>query len=429
MNKKLYPYQLTGAAFLASTPHALLADEPGLGKTIQAIRAAEIVGAIKVLVVCPASVRLNWLAEVTEAVGVEEAKNWTIISYNAAIKVGPAFYAAHRRFDAIILDEAHFLKTPDSLRTQAIFGPEGLARLADYKWALTGTPVLNRPRELYPMLKTLCQGFKGMSWTAYTQRYCAAFFDGYGMNTKGASNLDELRAKLDGFMMRRTKKEVMPQLPPRIYSRIPLAVTADDLTQVLSEEALISNRESYISSVHENYSQLGDMSRLMRLTGEAKVRAAVEYIGDLAWVANKVVVFAHHREVIRLLKTQLELKHHGCVVYHGGMSDAQKAEAVEFFKREDNCRVFIGQIQAAGTGINGLQHAASHVVFAELSWVPGEMGQAVDRLHRIGQEAASVNVHLLHAPGTLESAVMGVIGRKETVIEKLMGDDVLKDLA
>ncbi len=424
MKKKLYPYQKTGAAFLAEHPHALLADEPGLGKTLQAIAAVEILGLKNILVVCPASVRLNWLQEVNECLG--SSYGWTVISYNGA--TSPAILARlAEKYDALILDEGHFLKTPESQRTQAIFGKSGLARRAKYIWALSGTPVLNRPRELFPVLKTLHPGFADISHNAFVHKYCAAFWDGFGLNTKGASNLPELAKKLEGFMLRRTKKEVLPELPEKIYSRVPLEVTEADMREVWAEEALISNREAKISSVAEDFSQLGDMARLLRITGEAKVRAASEWIVDLLTTTPKVVVFARHRDVIRRLEAALTAKHKGVVVYHGGMSDGQKQDAIKKFQ-QPGTSVFVGQIQAAGTGINGLQTVCSHVVFAELSWVPGEVGQATDRLHRIGQSAGSVSVYMLHIPGSLESAVLAAHDSKVKVIERLMNDDILKDL-
>lgn len=427
MNKTLHPFQSVGSSFLASNFHALLADEPGLGKTIQAIAAVEAVDATRVLVVCPASVRLNWRQEIRECLGANHRCVWDVISYHNAT-------SSTRRdqlwgaYDVIILDEAHFLKTPDSQRTQAIFGngERGLARRAKYIWALTGTPVLNRPRELYPVLKTLSPNFASMSYAAYAQRYCGAFFDGRSLNDKGATHLEELADKLKGFMLRRTKKEVMPELPPKVFSRVPLDVTAEDLIDVRAEEDLIVDRPAKLSTIHEDFSALGDMSRLLRLTGMAKARAAVEFLEELIdGGVSKVVVFARHRDVITSLEKGLALRKRKAAVYHGGMSDDQKMSEVERFKKDPTLSVFIGQIQAAGVGINGLQEVASHVVFAELSWVPGETGQAVDRCHRIGQPADSVNVYLLHAPGTLESAVLAVHDGKEKVIARLMGDGLV----
>lgn len=428
MKKTPLPYQVKGVEFLASKFHALLGDEPGLGKTPQAIWAVEALRIVnpKVLVVCPASVRLNWLQEINECLG--SSYGWTVISYNQAVKMARPWRDAKTAFDVLILDEGHFLKTPESQRTQAIFGNEaGLARLARYIWVLTGTPVLNRPRELYPVLRTLHPLFANISFTRYADIYCGAFFDGRGVNTKGASNLDDLARKLEGFMLRRTKAEVLPELPPKRISRVPLEVTQVEFLEVHREEEVIGNREAKISSTHEDFSQLGDMAHLLRLTGEAKVRAASDFVEDLLGSTEKVVVFAKHREVIKRLEKRLGERGFGPVVYHGGMSDVQKQEAVIAFQGAAS-RVFIGQIQAAGTGINGLQTVCSHVVFAELSWVPGEVGQAIDRCHRIGQKADSVNVYLLHVPGTLESAVLGVHDAKSHVIERLMQDDALAGL-
>lgn len=414
MKKILYPFQRSGVDFLKSHFHALLADEPGLGKTIQAITAAEELGLKRVLVVCPASVRLNWKQEVEEC--LDDSNGWEIISYNRATQ-----NVEFGEYDAIILDEAHFLKNPESARSQAVFGNQtGLARRARYKWCLSGTPVLNRPRELYPILKTLAPGFSGAAFPQFAQRYCGAFFDGRGINTRGASHLDELSSRLEGFMLRRTKQEVMPELPPKILSRVPLYVNDEELAAVTAEEREIEDRESYLSPTHEDFSQLGDLAHLLRLTGEAKVPAAIGFISELLETLDKIVVFARHRSVIEELRMRLEERNLGPVVYQGGMSDVDKKEAVDSFLGRESNRVFIGNIQAAGTGINGLQNACSNVVFVELSWVPGETDQAIDRCHRIGQKSDCVNAYVLHIPGTLESAVLSVQERKTKIIKRLM---------
>lgn len=432
MKKILKPFQSIGADFLCQHPHALLADEMGLGKTVTALAAIESIDAREILVICPASVRTNWMQEWNEC-GMDTSltrkagrkRCMTVMSYNGAVSSYRApDLSLCGPFDVIILDEAHFLKTADSQRTQAIFGNDrGLARRAHYKWGLTGTPVLNRPRELYPILKTLA----GKLITPYNtpasfdQRYCGAYFDGRGINNKGASHMDELAAKLTTFMLRRTKAEVMPELPPRIISHPPLDLTLDELAPVFALESEISNREAYLSPTHEDYAQLGDLSRMLRAMGNAKIKKVAAFVEDLLDSgADKVVIFCRHRDVIRGLESELG---HCCpVVYHGGMNDTQKQEAVKSFCRvADRREVFIGQIAAAGVGINGLQEVCSTVVFAELSWVPGEMAQAIDRCHRIGQTAGCVNVYMPHVPGTLESAMLQVQLAKQTVIDRLMG--------
>lgn len=415
------PSQDTGAAFLAARHHALLADEPGCGKTPQAIWAAQRAGIKTALVICPASVRLHWLAEIRDILGT--AAGWDVISYNEAAGDWRKGGRAGGTWDALILDEAHYLKSLDSQRTRAVFGRDGLARRGQrVRWALTGTPVLNRPVELYPLLKCLHPAFADWSFARFTQRYCGAYFDGRAMNVRGSTNPEELASAMAGFMLRRTLAEVAPELPPQLVYRIPLEVSAAELAAVLAEEERQGSREALLSAARENFSQLGDLSTLLRVTGESKVPAAARYVDDLLEVHDKVVVFTRHLNVLDGLAKRLAASGHGVVTFRGGMSDTAKAEAVREFASDASKRVFVAQMQAAGTGVDGLQRAASVAVFAELSWVPAEMTQAIGRLDRIGQKAARVEAHVLHVPGTLEAAMLGVMDSKGRVIERIMAD-------
>lgn len=408
--KSLKPFQILGAAFLHQRPHALLADEPGLGKTVQAIYAANALDLQRILVVCPASVRSGWRQELDEC-GATGA--WDIISYEQAVRG----YANVGYYDGLILDEAHYLKTPESQRTQAVFGKSGMARHPKIRarWALTGTPVLNRPRELWPILKCLHAGFAGESWDNFSKRYCGAFYNGREMDTRGATNLDELARRLEGFMMRRAKADVLPELPAKIVTRV--AVPFDE--GLLREaESKILDREAKLSAAAEDYSALGDLAVMLHQTGLAKVKGVVAFVKELLETEEKVVIFFKHTDVGAALFMAFEC---ATVVYQGGMSDAAKVAAIQGFQSFGKS-VFLAQIQAAGTGINGLQEVCSTVVFAELDWTPGTMSQAIDRLHRMGQKAGSVNACLTHAPGSMESAVLGVQNHKGSVVGRLMGE-------
>ena len=419
MKKTLKAFQRTGAGFLASRPYALLADEMGLGKTVQAIAAAEAVGATRVLVVCPASVRGGWRQEIEECGALG---HWHVISYNEASKKVPG---AVLSWDLLILDEAHYLKNPDSQRTQAIFNNKnGLARRAKRVWALTGSPILNRPIELYPMLKVMAADKIApfTTFALYAHQFCGAFWDGRGLNVRGASHLPELRERLKGFMLRRTQEQVLNELPDLIVSRVPLRLDKAAEKEIWDFEREVQDRDALLSPSKEAFAQLGDLATLMRVTGLAKVPQAADYIDALLETERKVVVFCHHKDVVKALFEAL--KEHHPVIFVGGMSDGAKAGAIQQFQAP-GCRVFIGNIKAAGTGINGLQNVANHVVFAELSWVPGEMAQAIGRLKRMGQNARRVHAHVLHAPGTLESAVLAVHDGKNAVIDKLLkGEEV-----
>lgn len=425
--RTLLPFQGDGKEFFRGNYHGLLADDMGTGKTTQALAAWHSIGGPRAAVVCPASVRENWKREIVECCGPSALSRFHIDSYNAA--ADGKFPAG--AYDAIILDEAHYLKTTDSQRTQAIFGnadaalnkPGGLARSAKIKWALTGTPVLNRPRELYPILATLAAHriAPHSSFNAFAQRFCGAYFDGRGINTKGATHLDDLRMRLQGFMLRRTKAEVLPQLPPRVVQRFALdSVTEEDLAPVRALEAEIENRETYLSSVYEEYSQLGDTARLDKALGIAKARAVAEFVDDLIETTDrKVVVVTRHREVVRLLDQYLGHQMPEC--YQGGMTDEQKAKAIRTFQTDKDCCVIIGNMQAIGTGVDGLQKASCDIVFAEFSWCPKEMEQCMDRLHRLGQSAAAVNVYIPYIEGTLEGVKLQVNWNKSVVIRNLFG--------
>lgn len=417
---KLRPraFQEGGIDFLASRFHAYLGDQPGLGKTPQALGAVEKVQARSILVICPASVVYHWQNQIVKFLGREWLERFTIISYNSLHKLDP-----HMKWDVLICDEAHYLKTLDSKRTQQVLGNQGVARRCRYKWMLSGTPVLNRPKELYPILKALW-GHKLGKYATYTQfimHFCGAFYDGHCINDRGASNLDELRGILEGFMLRRTQKEVLPELPDALVQRVPIELSKSDWQTLDEVEAEIEDREEFISTAYQKFSQMGDSSKLLRLTGIAKAKPAAKYIGDQLDVVEKVLVFGKHRDAIDILAEKLARFHPARI--QGGMSPKRKEQEKNYFIDDPRCQVLIGNIQAAGTGIDGMQTVCNTVVFAELSWVPGETEQCIDRVKRMGlmPEADRVNVHILHTPGTLESAVLASHDGKVPVINRLMG--------
>lgn len=419
MKKILKPFQIEGTNFLTARRTALLADTMGLGKTIQALAAIEKINSENNLIICPASVRTNWRREIVEC-GLRD-ENFSVISYNQAVSMAGSGLNFGAEWGTLILDEAHYLKNPESQRTQAVFANKnGLARRAKRVWALTGTPILNRPRELYPILKTMGGKVLGGydTFPKFAQRYCGAFFDGRGINTKGSSNLGELAEKLKGFMLRREKREVLADLPPVIYYYPPLELTDAELRPIYKVEFEISDREACLSPTHEDYAQLGDLARLSRVTGVATSGKIVAYVEDLLETVEKVVVFFRHHDVAE--KLYAGLMKYCPAVFHGQMNDREKTEAVEKFKSSES-RVFLGQIQAAGVGINGLQEVCDNVVFAELTWVPGETDQAIGRLDRIGQMGDSVNVHIPVARNTLAGAMVEVQRGKRAVIEKVVG--------
>jgi SWI/SNF-related matrix-associated actin-dependent regulator 1 of chromatin subfamily A len=435
------PYQRTGIEFILRYKRALLADEMGLGKTVQAIGSINNDPAIRsILVICPSSVKAVWRTELSRwldpsrelSVSVIDSTQWkpgdiVIINYDRLHQHEMELSA--RAWDLIIADECHYLKNTHTRRT-------GIAtRLkAPKRLALSGTPLLNRPRELLPVLTWLDPVIWSKDkWHEFGLRYCGACWNGFGWEYSGATHLEELSSILRStVMLRRTKAEVLPELPPKFRSVVEI-FPGSDLEELIRgeltafEEQLEHRRteDSYRDAVRntrrfspdrEDGAEL-NFSRLRHKVALAKVPLVVKFVEELfASGSGKLVLFAHHRDVIEQL--QMQLVQHGPVTLHGGTSTKGRSEAVERFQTEPRTKVFIGNIQAAGVGIT-LAPASSHCIFAELSWVPAEMTQAEDRLHRLGARDNVLVQHLV-LQGSLDAIMVRRLMAKQEVLDSVL---------
>jgi SWI/SNF-related matrix-associated actin-dependent regulator 1 of chromatin subfamily A len=409
----LYPYQQTGAEFLAARKAALLADEMGLGKSAQAIAACDELMARDVVVVCPASVRENWRREFKKFswTGIEPS----VLSYDTARILGGG--SPHLPCDVLILDEAHYLKSTDAKRTQAILGESGLIHQAEIVFLLTGTPMPNNPSELWPALHALfpeaimSTSGKPYSFWQFAKKYCVVKNNGFGMQIVRGKNLDQLKEKMAPFMLRRLKEEVMPDLPDIRWSEL-FVEAGVAFHEPTSELALV--RQALQNEGVDGLRKIAHhVATLRRLTGLAKVAPVIEWVKD--WLdagGGKIVLFAHHREVLHELAHKIE----GGVLLTGSTTDRQSM--VDRFQNDPDCRVFIGQIQAAGTGIT--LTAASDVLFVESSWVPAENQQAAMRIHRIGQRNACL-VRVATLAGSIDEDIAKACVRKMNDIRQLFG--------
>lgn len=386
------PYQREGAAFLAARKTALLADDPGLGKTVQAIRACDSVRALHVLVVCPASVVENWKREIQ----AHREGDWMafVTSYDRASEGPDHRHIKARHWDVAIFDEAHYLKTLTARRTKAVYGKNAtmgdgaIAARADHVWLLTGTPMPNNPAELYPHLRALNPAAiatrNGVPYTLmqFQLAYCLTRSNGFANVIVGSKNEDKLHALLDGWMLRRRKADVLKQLPPLRFSEVWLEgrVEGHDEEAQSIRDALEKDGVDGLRRLTVN----GSISTLRRLTGIAKAEPAA------AWVKNwldstpadrKIVVFAHHKQVIDVLWDRL---HPWSVRFDGSMKQHERQRAVDRLQRDENVRCFIGQITAAGVGLTLTK--ADTLLFVEQSWTPADNAQAWQRIHRISQE-------------------------------------------
>jgi len=422
-----FEYQKAGIEFLASHSAALLADDPGLGKTIQVCGLLNLRPEIRsVLIVCPASVKYVWARELKRWL-VHEWRAITIagVTLDASAEVIVCNYDLLRKFDAVlkgrrydllVLDEAHYIKTPGAQRTKAC---KVLGTLAARKVLLTGTPVMNRPGELWSLLNFLDAKAWG-PFFPFALRYCDARKGTFGWDFSGNSNLDELndRLRTSGTMLRRRKADVLPQLPRVTRQIVPLPV---DMTSVLEEltERLAElmgfdpdNPPFEIDPVRIPFELI---AAIRRETGTAKARAALAFIADETEGLDKIVVYAHHHDVLEALHEALIPS----VLVTGRTPAKARARAVDCFQESRGVKYFIASITAMGVGIT--LTSASRVIFVEQSWTPAELEQAECRLHRIGQASAVLSQFLTVRDSIDEKILSAVVG-KMRVIEEVLKD-------
>lgn len=427
---QLYPYQQAGVQFLAGRKTALLADDPGLGKTLQAIRACDAARVLKVLVICPAGVCETWKREI----GKYREGDWGafVTSYERATG---AYYQRllAQDWDVLIVDECHYLKTPGAKRTTSIYGDFSesdeimgalaLASKADQVWLLSGTPMPNDPSELFTHLRALypqavLSERTGKPWSIhqFVIGYCRTKSTGFGERIVGSKNEAKLNAKLSGFMLRRRKSEVLKDLPPMTFGEVFFEGNVDGVPTeeaALVRAALAEHGIDGLRKIAAN----GSVSTLRKLTALAKAAPAAQWIND--WldstpIEKKIVVFAHHHAVIDVLFDKL---HTRAVRVHGSIKQADRQTSIDRMQNDPKIRCFIGQITAAGTGIT--LTAASDLLFVESSWVPAEMEQAAQRIHRIGQtEPCLVRFGMI--AGSIDEDIQRAISRKVASISKVV---------
>lgn len=417
---RLFPYQKTGAAWLVERETALLADGMGLGKTPQAIAAADIVGARRVAVICPAIARVNWQRELHRWGRLE--REVYIESYNRVGSRGEAYKTIKAmRPDLLILDEAHYLKSRTSKRTTAIYGQhchgKGLIEHAERVWLLTGTPAPNDVSELYTHMRALwpelLPGAK--TYDAYIRRYTHFDVTPYGVKVFGNKNVKELKQALAPVMLRRRGEDVLADLPPISWHDV-----AIEVKDVAIDEGQPEVRQLLYALEHDlPLPDTLELASVRRMTGIAKAKAIADMLSeelkDKAY--PKVIVFAHHKDVIA--KIAEVLAPFGPVVITGETAPAARQEAIDRFQSDTDCRVFVGNIQACSTAVT--LHAADQVVFAEASWTPSDNAQAAKRAHRIGQ-TRPVRVRMIGLAGSIDEAVTRVLARKSQLISQVLED-------
>lgn len=447
VGKEYLNYQLEGIQFALEHPGTLIADEPGLGKTIQAIGVINGSNDINsVLIICPASLKLNWRNECDEwltrfmSVAIfPQIGKITIINYDQLHKLPKELMFP----DLLILDEAHYIKNEKTKRTVQV---KVIAHTAKRTLLLTGTPILNRPKEIWTLLQIIdadtwdpATSYGGKTFKAgdggnffkFGKRYCGAFKQHVGnkpcssqvsrskcsgchWDFSGASNLDELQEKLRAScMIRRLKEDVLTELPEKRRQIIELEAKEYGLPP---EYDGIDDYDELVKKLRSNKLLFDQISSERKRQGILKVNDVIAHVEEALLSNEKLILFAHHKEVITLLAKGLH--HHGLVQFTGDDSQEVKECSVDVFQDDPNCRIFLGSIMAAGVGIT--LHAASLVIFAEMDWVPGIMTQAEDRPHRIGQRNSVLIQHLV-LNGSIDARMCKMLVKKQGVINAAIG--------
>jgi superfamily II DNA or RNA helicase len=437
----LLPYQKAGVSYAIEAKRCFIADDMGLGKTIQSIAAVELANAYPVLVVCPPSLVLNWRAEyskwlpdkrvavVTDRKAFPERDSYDVVVLGwSNIAHWSDQVKAHQ---SMIADESHYAKTYDAQRTKAAIKVAKTVPSDGLVLALTGTPITNKPAEYAAQLELLgrLQDFGG-KWGFY-RRYCNAFRDKWGKwHIDGNSNLDELNNKLRSTCyVRRVKEQVLKDLPPVMHAPVVIAGDAGpmaeyrkaeaDIVRWLMERAAeialelgmsVKSAQVRARMAAESNEHLVRLSVLRRLAAKAKMTAIAEWVEQVNGEGRKVVIAAHHREIVDELARRF-----GGLKIQGGQDVSEVEAHKSRFMNEDveSAPVIVLSIQAAKTGHT--LTAAQDVLFAELPWTPADVDQTYSRCHRIGQ-LGSVTATYLLAADTVDVEIYDVVESKRAVV-------------
>lgn len=412
------PYQRVGAKFLAVAGRAILADHPGLGKSAQAIRAACEVGAEKVLVVTRKSLIHNWEQQFALWLPDSVSLRYDITNYEQVVKRLEDF--TKQRCDVLIVDECTQVKSRKAQRSQAVFK---LAQAVPYVWLLTGTPVLNRPDELWMPLHII-DPQRYRSYWRFVEEYCLLEYNPWsgGRRVKGLdpAKSAKLAEELSLVLLRRTREVV--NLPPITRETVFVEMTGEqkhmydsmlkEFFVVLSGAKLV-----YAPTVVAQLVRLRQITCTPALVGgpetSAKTNALLEIVEDYAG-DYKILVFSTFARYVEILIEKM--RRYKAVKITGGMTPRQRGQAVDTFNNDPACRVLVGTIGAMGEGLN-LQ-GADIVIFTDKSWVPASVEQAESRSHRRGREKP-VHVITLVASGTVDEHVEAVLNNKQEIISEV----------
>ncbi len=413
---------------LVENKRYVLADDMGLGKTTSTIIAALESGAKKILIICPASLKINWQREIENytqrSVYISEGKNFStehdfvIINYD----IIKNFHDPKKKddsqiiragFDLVVIDEAHYIKNPQAQRTKLI---NDFVKRVDRLWLLTGTPMTSRPIDYYNLLN-LVDSPVAKNWMAYVIRYCEGYQFKVGArkvwNVMGASNLEELRDRTSNMVLRRLKENVL-DLPDKIITPVYLRLKSKKYEEVMGDYY-----NWYEKNPDESKSltvQFTKLTEVRQVIANEKILNTIELAENIIEQGKKVIIFCNFTNSLEQI-----VQHFGkaAVRLDGSMSKPDRQNSVDKFQTDDKVKVFVGNIKAAGVGIT--LTAAEAVIMNDLSFLPSDHSQAEDRAYRYGQKN-NVLVYYPIFENTIEGIIYDILNKKKQVIATVMGD-------
>lgn len=414
---------------LAGSRRFILADDMGLGKTTATIIAALETGAKKILIICPASLKINWQREIENysdrSVYIAEGKKFStesdfvIVNYDILknfhdMKDKDKSLLNQSDFELVILDEAHMISNPQAQRTKII---NHYVKNIKRVWLLTGTPMTSRPMNYYNLLNII-ESPVAQNWMAYAIRYCQGYQFTAGKrkvwNVTGASNLEELRDRTSKQILRRLKEDVL-DLPDKIISPVYLRLKSKDYEELMGEYYdWFDNKKDESSSLTVQFSKL---MKVRKVIANEKTKQTIEFAENIIEQGKKVIIFTNFTDTLQTI-----YQHFGkqAVYLDGSCSKPHRQHAVDEFQDNEKIKVFVGNLKAAGVGLT--LTAAEVVIMNDLSFVPAEHAQAEDRAYRYGQKS-NVLVYYPLYENTIEGAVYDILNRKKEIIRTVMGDE------
>jgi SWI/SNF-related matrix-associated actin-dependent regulator 1 of chromatin subfamily A len=407
----------------------ILADDMGLGKTTSTIIAALESGAKKVLIICPATLKINWKREIEnysqKTVFIAEGKNFStehdfvIINYDIIknfhdVKKKDDSQIFRADFDLVVVDEAHYIKNATAQRTKLI---NDIVKKVDRIWLLTGTPMTSRPIDYYNLL-SLVDSPVAKNWMAYAIRYCQGYQFNVGgrkvWNVMGASNLEELRDRTLGLTLRRLKEDVL-DLPDKIITPVYLRLKSKEYEEVMGEYY-----NWYEKNPEESKSltvQFTKLTKVRQIIADEKIAQTIELAENIIEQDKKVIIFCNFTDSLNKI-----VEHFGksAVKVDGSMSKPERQHSVDSFQENDKIKVFVGNIKAAGVGLT--LTAGEAVIMNDLSFLPSDHAQAEDRAYRYGQKN-NVLVYYPIFENTIEGIIYDILNNKKQVIATVMGDN------